>query len=138
MTLSSSFLHVSLFTGFLSSVGWRLRAAGKGYGAESTGHMLGIIMPDTQGVKTWSPLPLESHYYHPFFSARMRKQLGLEMAHTPTNAVFSFPLLSFPGTISCQKCVISSRPPHLTWLKFKLLPHQSVHTFFPALFQEQP
>lgn len=58
-----------------------------------------------------------------------------ESSHKHSLLIF---LLSFPGTISCQKCVTSSSPPHFTehliWIKLKLLPHHSAHTFFPFFF----
>lgn len=78
-------------------------------------------------------LPLENRYSHPFSSLRIRNKSGLilKWRELLQNALFSSFLLSFSGTISCQKCVTSSSLPHLMWIKLKLLPHQSVHTSFP-------
>lgn len=70
---------------------------------------------------------------HPLFSLRIRDKSGLVLKWRELlqNALCSSFLSSFLGTVSCQKCVTSSSPPHLIWIKLKLLPYQSVHTFFP-------
>lgn len=78
----------------------------------------------------------QKHYSHsPFPLEIKQKWLGSEVARVPTKSSLLILVLSFPGTISCQKCVTSSGLPyfmeHLIWIKLKLLPHQSLHSFFP-------
>lgn len=95
--MSLSFLHFSLFSGFLSSMGqfesensWEMLWSRKHWT-----HARNYQMPDTHGVQSQSLLPLESSYSHPFFSVRMRKQFSLEMVSTPTKRCLLIPPFIF-------------------------------------------